>query len=185
RPQCARSDGERVVRFHIRARRTSVTGRLSGKYAAVVVDNQDPRGLARLKVQVPEVFGQETTGWAVACSPFPAKNAGLAAVPRVGSLVYVEWPAGDTSRVPIWSGGSWADGEGVPDAGPDVLVLVTPAGHKIELKDKSGDESIEVSAVSGAKVVLDSNGITISFGAQKIALTSSSVSINDGALEVM
>jgi uncharacterized protein involved in type VI secretion and phage assembly len=162
-----------------------VTERLTGKYAATVVDNQDPRGLARLKVQVPEVFGDETTGWAVACSPFTAQNAGLAAVPPVGSLVYVEWPAGDTTRVPIWSGGSWADGEGVPDAGPDVLVLLTPAGHKIELKDTSGSESIEVSAVSGAQIVLDSNGITISFGAQKIALTSSSVSINDGALEVM
>jgi hypothetical protein len=162
-----------------------MTERLTGKYAATVVDNQDPRGLARLKVQVPEVFGHETTGWAVACSPFTAQSAGLAAVPPVGSLVYVEWPAGDTTRVPIWSGGSWADGEGVPDAGPDVLVLLTPAGHKIELKDTSGSESIEVTAASGAQIQLDSNGITISFGAQKIALTSSSVSINDGALEVM
>ena len=162
-----------------------MTERLTGKYAATVVDNQDPRGLARLKVQVPEVFGDETTGWAVACSPFTAQNAGLALVPPIGSLVYVEWPAGDTTRVPIWSGGSWPNDGGVPDAGPDVLVLVTPAGHKIELKDTSGSESIEVSAVSGAQIVLDSNGITISFGAQKIALTSSSISINDGALEVM
>src|SRR5262249_58852562 len=102
--------------------------------------------------------------------PFPPRNAGLAAVPPVGSLVYVEWPAGDTSRVPIWSGGPWADGEGVPDAGPDVLVLVTPAGHKIELKDTSGSESIEVSAVSGAKVKLDSNSIEVSFGSQNVGL---------------
>ena len=128
-----------------------MTERFTGKYAAVVVDNQDPRGLARLKVQVPEVFGDETTGWAAACSPFSAQNAGLAAVPPVGSLVYVEWPAGDTSRVPIWSGGSWADGEGVPGAGPDVIVLVTPAGHKIELKDTSGSESIEVERGLGAR----------------------------------
>ena len=162
-----------------------MTDRFIGKYPAIVTDNDDPRGLARLKVQVPEVFGDETTGWAVACSPYIAQNAGLAAVPPVGSLVYVEWPAGDTSRAPIWSGGSWPDGEGVPDAGPDVLLLVTPAGHKIELKDTSDSESIEVSAVSGAKIVLDANGIAISFGAQKIALTSSSVSVNDGALEVM
>lgn len=162
-----------------------MTERFTGKYAATVVDNQDPRGLARLKVQVPEVFGEETTGWAIACSAYAGQNAGLAAVPPVGSLVYVEWPAGDTSRVPIWSGGSWADGEGVPGAGPDVLVLVTPAGHKIELKDTSGGESITVSASSGAEIVLDSNGVSISFGQQKIALTNSSVSINDGALEVM
>jgi hypothetical protein len=108
----------------------------------------------------------------------------MAAVPPVGSLVYVEWPAGDTSRVPIWSGGSWADGEGVPDTGPDMLVLVTPAGHKVEMKDTAGGESIEVTAVSGAKVTLDQSGVSIEFGGQKVALTSSSVSINDGALEV-
>jgi uncharacterized protein involved in type VI secretion and phage assembly len=162
-----------------------VTERFTGKFQAVVVDNDDPRGLARLKVQVPEVFGDETTGWALPCSPYPGQNAGLAAVPPVGSLVFVEWPAGDTSRVPIWSGGSWADGEGVPDAGPDVLVLVTPAGHRIGLKDTEGSESIEVEAVSGAKVVLDSNGVSIEFGGQKVVLTNSSVSINDGALEVM
>jgi uncharacterized protein involved in type VI secretion and phage assembly len=162
-----------------------LTDRFTGKYQAIVVDNQDPRGLARLKVRVPEVFGDETTGWASPCSPFAGQNAGLAAVPPVGSLVYVEWPAGDTSRVPIWSGGSWADGEGVPDAGPDVLVLVTPAGHKIELKDSAGSESIEVKAVSGARILLDSNGVSIEFGSQKIALTNASVSINDGALEVM
>jgi uncharacterized protein involved in type VI secretion and phage assembly len=162
-----------------------VSERFTGKYAAIVVDNEDPKGLARLKVQVPEVFGDETTGWAVPCSPYAGQNAGLAAVPPKGSLVYVEWPAGDTKRVPIWSGGSWADGEGVPDAGPNVLVLVTPAGHKIELKDTSGDESIEVKAVSGARIMLDSDGITIEFGSQRIALTSASVSINGGALEVM
>ena len=162
-----------------------MTDRFVGKYRAVVVDNQDPKNLARLKVQVPEVFGEETTGWAVPCTPFAAPNAGLAAVPPVGSVVYVEWPAGDTSRVPIWSGGSWSDGEGVPDAGPDVLVLVTPAGHRIELKDTAGSESVEVEAVSGAKITLDANGISIEFGSQKIALTNSSVSVNDGALEVM
>lgn len=162
-----------------------MSNRFTGKYQGVVIDNQDPRSLARLKVQVPEVFGDETTGWALPCSPFAGQNAGMAAVPPVGSLVYVEWPAGDTSRVPIWSGGSWADGEGVPDTGPDVLVLVTPAGHKVELKDAAGSESIEVTAVSGAKVTLDQSGISIEFGGQKVALTSSSVSINDGALEVM
>ncbi|MFN2627078.1 MAG: phage baseplate assembly protein V [Gaiellaceae bacterium] len=162
-----------------------MTERFIGKYQAIVVDNDDPRGLARIKVRAPEVFGDETTGWALPCSPYAGPNAGLAAVPPVGSLVYVEWPAGDTSRVPIWSGGSWADGEGVPDAGPDVLVLVTPAGHKVELRDSAGSESIEVMAVSGARMLLDSNGISIEFGSQKIALTSASVSVNDGALEVV
>ena len=84
----------------------------------------------------------------------PATASGLAAVPPVGSLVFVEWPAGDTTRVPIWSGGAWPDGDGVQDAGPETLVLTTPAGHKVVLRDESGSESIEIEAASGAKVSL-------------------------------
>lgn len=162
-----------------------MTERVTGKYNAIVVDNDDPLGLARLKVQVPEVLGDETIGWALPCSPYAGPGSGFAAVPPVGSHIYVEWPASGMDRGPIWSGGSWADGGGVPGAGPDVLLLVTPAGHKIELKDSAGSESIEVKAVSGARILLDSAGVTIEFGNQKIALTATSVSINDGALEVM
>jgi hypothetical protein len=161
-----------------------MTDRFHGKYLGVVVDNDDPKGLARLRVRVPEVFGDESTGWAMPCSPYAGSGIGLAAVPPVGSLVYVEWPAGDTTRVPIWSGGAWPDGDGVQDAGPDALVLTTPAGHKVVLRDESGSEAIEIEAASGAKLVLDKNGVQIEFGSQKLAMTQGSISLNDGALEV-
>jgi uncharacterized protein involved in type VI secretion and phage assembly len=158
--------------------------RFPGKYLGVVVDNDDPKALMRLRVQVPEVLGEETTGWCLPCSPYAGAGVGLAAVPPVGSLVFVEWSAGDTTRVPVWSGGTWADGEGPEDAGPDTLVLVTPGGHAVRLRDESGAEAIEIEAASGAKLVMDQNGVTVSFGSQKLALTRSSVVVNDGALEV-
>jgi uncharacterized protein involved in type VI secretion and phage assembly len=159
--------------------------RFPGKYLGIVVDNADPSGLSRLRVQVPEVFGEETTGWCMPCSPYAGSGVGLAAVPPVGSLVHVEWPAGDTSRTPIWSGGLWSGGDGVEDAGPDVLVLVTPGGNKIVLRDAQGSEAVEIEAPSGAKLVLDSEGARLEFGSQKIALTRASITLNDGALEVM
>ncbi len=161
-----------------------MTDRFHGKYLGTVVDNDDPKGLSRLRVNVPEVFGSETSGWCLPCSPYAGSGIGLAAVPPVGSLVFVEWPAGDTSRVPIWSGGAWPDGDGVQDAGPETLVLSTPAGHKVVLRDESGKEAIEIEAASGAKVKLSSDGVSIEFGSQKIAMTKSSISLNDGALEV-
>jgi uncharacterized protein involved in type VI secretion and phage assembly len=159
--------------------------RFPGKYVGVVVDNDDPSRLSRLRVRVPEVFGEETTGWCMPCSPYAGSRVGLAAVPPVGSLVYVEWPAGDLGRTPIWSGGHWSGGDGVEDAGPDALVLVTPGGNKIILRDVQGGEAVEIEAASGAKLVLDSEGARLEFGSQKVALTRASISLNGGALEVM
>lgn len=161
-----------------------MTERFHGKYLGTVVDNDDPKGLGRLRIQVPEVFGSETSGWCLPCSPYAGSGIGLAVVPPVGSLVFVEWPAGDTSRVGIWSGGAWPDGDGVEDAGPETLVLTTPAGHKIVLEDESGSEAIKIEAASGAKLSLTSDGMTLEFGSQKIEMTKSSIKLNDGALEV-
>ena len=127
-----------------------MTDRFHGKYLGTVVDNDDPKGLGRVRVKVPEVFGDETSGWCLPCSPYAGSGVGLAAVPPLGSLLYVEWPAGDTSRVPIWSGGAWPDGEGVQDAGPETIVLTTPAGHKVVLRDEGGKEAIEIEGSSGA-----------------------------------
>lgn len=158
--------------------------RFTGKYPAIVIDNDDPKSIARLKVQVPEILADETTGWCLPCSPFAGDGVGLVAIPPVGSVVFVEWPAGDPSRIGIWSGAMWTDGSGVSGAGPGVIVLLTPAGHRVELRDTSGSEAIEITSASGAKVVMDQSGLALSFGSQKIALTNASVSINDGALTV-
>jgi uncharacterized protein involved in type VI secretion and phage assembly len=158
--------------------------RFPGRYLGTVVDNDDPKSLCRVKVKVPEVFRDETAGWALPSSPYAGPGSGFAAVPPVGGLVFVEWPAGDVTRVPIWSGAAWADGDGVEGAGPDAVVLLTPAGNRVELRDASGDEAVELTAKSGAKVTLDSSGVTVEFGSQKIAITRSSISLNDGALEV-
>jgi uncharacterized protein involved in type VI secretion and phage assembly len=159
--------------------------RFVGKYLGVVVDNQDPKTLSRLKVQVPEVFGEETAGWFLPCSPYAGVGAGFVAVPPIGSVVFVEWPAGDTTRVGVWAGGMWTDGTSVSGAGPDVVLLVTPGGHRIELTDTAGSEAVSITSSSGASVTMDQSGLTLAFGSQKIAMTAASVSVNDGALTVM
>jgi Type VI secretion system/phage-baseplate injector OB domain len=161
-----------------------VTERFYGKYLGIVVDNDDPKGLARVRVKVPEVFGEEATGWCLPASPYVGSGTGLAAVPPVDSLVFVEWAAGDTSRVPIWSGVAWPDGGGVEEAGPDAIALTTPAGHRVVIRDTSESEAIEIEATSGAKIVLDGDGVLVEFGTQKLAVSRSSISLNDGALEV-
>ena len=65
-------------------RRSVLMDRFHGKYVGTVVDNDDPKGLCRLKVNVPEVLGDETTGW---CLPSHAvrrsrRRAGRGATDR-------------------------------------------------------------------------------------------------------
>jgi hypothetical protein len=159
--------------------------RFYGKFIGTVEANDDPKHLCRLKAKVPEVLGDETSGWCLPSVPYGGPQVGLAAVPPNGALVFVEWPAGDVSRTPVWSGAVWSDGQGVPDAGPAAVLLITPAGHKIELvDDPEGDRALRLTAASGAKVTMDGDGVLIEFKSQKIAVTSSSISLNDGALEV-
>lgn len=158
--------------------------RCLGKYCASVVDNDDPKKLGRLRLSVPEVLLDTTTGWALPCALFAGPGVGLAAVPPVGATVFVEWPAGDVSRIPIWSGAMWPDGDAIAGAGPEVVLLVTKAGHRLELHDTAGGEKVVLKAASGAALTLDSDGVKVEFGGSKIALTRSSISFNDGALEV-
>ena len=69
---------------------------LFGIYRAVVVSAADPAGQRRLLVTVPEVLG--TAVWALPCVP-----AGSRAIPRAGTVVWVQFEAGDAAR-PVWVG---------------------------------------------------------------------------------
>jgi len=73
-----------------------------GKYRAVVVDVDDPMQGGRVRVQVPEVWGDADYPWAA-----PSWPAGSTEhehrLPDVGAEVWVEFEAGDASR-PIWDG---------------------------------------------------------------------------------
>jgi uncharacterized protein involved in type VI secretion and phage assembly len=158
--------------------------RFYGKYVGVVEDNKDPKGLSRLKVRVPEVFGEQRTGWCLPSAPYAGKSVGFAAVPPNGSLVFVEWPAGDTSRAAIWSGASWIDGGGVAGASPEVFVIQT-ASHRIELKDANNTKEITISAATNAATItMNDKKLSVAFGKMNVEIDKSSVSINGGALKV-
>ena len=159
------------------------TGQHYGKYRGVVADNEDPDNLGRLKARVPKVLGDVETGWALPAAPFAGDGIGLFAVPPPDSGVWIEFEAGDVSR-PIWSGCWWADGQLPNQATPAIKVLKTVSGHTITLDDTDGSEKVEVTDKNGAKIVMDRSGVEIRKGGQKVKLSQSSVTINDGALEV-
>jgi hypothetical protein len=97
--------------------------------------------------------------------------------------VWVEFEQGDP-EYPVWSGCFWAEGEAPASSGSaDLKVLKTDAGT-VTINDAKGSASVTIETTKGLKIVMDSNGISLSNGSQKVVLGSSSVSVNDGALEV-
>src|SRR5215470_16711070 len=90
---------------------SSETGtRHFGKYRGLVVDNQDPKNLARIRAKVPEVLQDVDSGWALPSLPYAGKGSGFYRVPPPGAGVWIEFEAGDPSR-PIWTGCWWSDGQ--------------------------------------------------------------------------
>jgi hypothetical protein len=107
----------------------------------------------------------------------------------VGANVWVEFEGGDPD-FPIYSGGFWGIGE-VPalPALAEMKVWKTD-GVTLTLNDLpgAGGLTIEVSppvVATPLTLKFDSTGIELSNGAASIKLTPASVSINNGALEVI
>jgi hypothetical protein len=73
--------------------------RFYGVYRGIVTDKLDPLNKGRLKLRVPQVLAEETTGWA-----WPSYQPGVINVlPEVGSGVFVMFEGGDPS-FPVWLG---------------------------------------------------------------------------------
>lgn len=84
--------------------------RFEGIWRGVVVDNNDPLRLARVKVRVypiMDAISDEDLPWAEACFP------GIIMVPQVGNWVWVTFQEGDVHR-PVWLGWSMPFGLETP-----------------------------------------------------------------------
>jgi len=160
-----------------------------GKYRGKVENNVDPMLLGRVQVSVPAVLGDGTLSWAMPCVPYAGSGVGLFAIPPVGAGVWVEFEGGDTDY-PIWSGCFWGVGE-VPasPALPQMKVLKTDA-ITLTLSDLPGGGGLTIEVGPPAvptplKIVLNASGIELTNSAASVKLTPASVSVNNGALEVI
>lgn len=141
--------------------RTLREQRAYGKYRGFVQDNADPDKLARLKVLVPAILGDQSTDWALPCLPCGgAADRGFVCVPDVGAQVWVEFEGGDLRR-PIWTGTFWQQAADVPAEFADqatTRLWKTTAGHLLLFEDKSGDEHLQLKHAGGANLDIDADG---------------------------
>ena len=162
-----------------------------GKYRGIVTDNLDPLLLGRVRARVPDVMGDEESGWAMPCAPFGGSGVGFFAVPLTGAGVWIEFEHGNPDY-PIWSGCWWGSAAEMPPTliappPPAKKVMIkTEAGHTVLIDDTPGIGGITLETASGQKVVLNALGVEITNGmGASIKLTGPQVSINGGALEVV
>jgi hypothetical protein len=171
-----------------------------GKYKGVVIDNQDPERMCRVRVRVPLVLGDAVSGWALPCLPFGGMaDQGFYCVPETGALVWVEFEGGDLNW-PIWSGTWWGKPDEAPAASPASRVFKTPAGQILEFNDEPGEVKFRIvhpgghritSSESGAIELLRGDGSRIEIGpggtvtieAEKVVVRAGQVVLGDGGDE--
>jgi uncharacterized protein involved in type VI secretion and phage assembly len=157
-----------------------VRNRFYGKYRGTATAVDD--ATLRIKAKVPAVLGDVESGWCMPCVPYAGQSVGMAFLPEPGAGVWIEFEGGDVSY-PVWVGCYWREGEIPSDAKPMVKTILTAQGCKILLDD--GAQTITITDSSNNKITLASDGITLERGSSKVVMSDTSVSVNDGAMEVM
>jgi uncharacterized protein involved in type VI secretion and phage assembly len=155
-----------------------------GKFRGVVSDNRDPDNMGRIRARVPDVFGENESGWALPALPYAGNGVGLFLIPPTNASVWIEFEQGDP-EYPIWTGCFWAQGE-VPasPAKAEMKVLKTDVAT-ITINDSPGSGGITIETTAGMKIVMDSSSIEVTNGqGASVKLSGNQVSINSGALEV-
>ncbi|MGD8910039.1 MAG: phage baseplate assembly protein V [Chromatiales bacterium] len=144
--------------------------RYYGKYRGIVLDNDDPQNLGRLRARVPELLADVDSGWALPCLPYAGDGEGQFTVPPVGGGVWIEFESGDLSR-PIWSGCWWGDGQLPSDntgtaATPPLKIIRSESGlmvtmdddsQTVTVSDRNGNNMLEIQVQAG-KITL--KGVT-------------------------
>jgi uncharacterized protein involved in type VI secretion and phage assembly len=183
-------------------------GRWYGVAPAVVTDISDPDGQGRVRVRLPwspdSGGGQGYEAWARTATLFAGANRGSWFMPDVDDEVLVAFEHGDPRR-PYVLGGLWNGRDAPPQKvdrrntkkvirsrngvkvtlddtdGQETLLLETPGGQKLTLKDGPGAVTIEDS--NGNSVKLESAGMTLT-AAAKVTVNAAQVAVSAGMVTV-
>lgn len=184
-------------------------GRWYGVAPALVTDIRDPDRQGRVKVTLPwspDAQGARYEAWARLATLMAGNQRGTWFVPEVDDEVLVAFEHGDPRR-PYVLGALWngrdapplsMDGAGSNDRkqicsrngikvtlddrqGQETLLLETPGGQKLTLRDGPGAVLVEDS--NGNSVKLEAAGITVTASA-KVTVNASQVAISAGMVQV-
>ncbi|WP_346882959.1 phage baseplate assembly protein V [uncultured Algibacter sp.] len=115
---------------------------------AIVMENADPDGMGRIKVQFPwQKIDGGMTPWIRMVTPHGGSEKGFHFIPETGEEVLVGFEGGNAEH-PFMMG-SLYNGNGKPESWKteknDIKAIRTRSGHTISLSDEDGKESITIS----------------------------------------
>jgi uncharacterized protein involved in type VI secretion and phage assembly len=180
-----------------------------GVAPATVLDIKDPDNQGRVKVALPwspDSGGGRYEAWARMTTLFAGNDRGSWFIPDTGDEVLVAFEHGDPRR-PYVLGGLWNGSDKPPASmdgsgrnfkkviksrngvtvtlddqdGQEKLVLETPGGQKLTLKDGPG--AVEIEDSNGNSIKLQTSGITITASA-KVTINASQVAVSAGMVTV-
>jgi len=185
-------------------------GRWYGVAPATVIDITDPDGHGRVQVTLPwcpDSGGGRYEAWARVATLFAGKDRGSWFMPEVGDELLVAFEHGDPTR-PYVLGALWNGSDTPPESanaqnnlkiiksrngvtvtlddsnGQEKLILETPGGQKVTLKDGPG--AVEIEDSNGNSVKLETAGITITaavkltVNAPQVAVSAAMVTVDAG-----
>jgi uncharacterized protein involved in type VI secretion and phage assembly len=184
-------------------------GRWYGVYPALVSDIKDPDGQGRIKITLPwspDTGSGRYEAWGRVATLMGGNNRGSWFIPDVNDEVLVVFEGGDPKR-PYIIGGLWNGSDAPPASmdgagnnylkvlrsrngvkitlddtdGQEKLILETPGGQKMTMKDGPG--SVEIVDSNGNSVKLETSGITVTASA-KVTINASMVEVSASMVTV-
>ena len=139
------------------------SGEIHGLAVGVVTNNEDPDGLARIRVRLTWQAEGEESFWARIVTPMAMADKGMFFLPEVGDEVLVGFERGDMSH-PYIIGSVW-NGQNTPpetnaDGNNDVRLIRTRS--ETELRFFDGDKpSVELKLKDGKHLLMDDQGVIL------------------------
>ena len=157
----------------------------------LVLDNEDPDGLGRVKINLPALSENETGYWARVAAPMAGPGRGIFFLPEKDDEVLVAFEQGDITR-PYVLGALWNGQDKPPETNANVRVIKSPSGHsvrlddtadaeKIEIIDKSGENSVTIDTQSNSISIKSAQDVVIEAPQGKISLRAKNVEVKSTA----
>jgi len=152
---------------------------------AVVMENADPEGLGRIRVQFPwqKIMG-EMTPWIRIVSPHAGGDKGFHFIPEINEEILVGFEGGNAEQPymlgSLYNGGGKA--HTFKSDANNIKAIKTRSGHTIELNDTNGEEKINIYDNEGSIITFDTQAKSLFItAAESIEFQAKNINITIGA----